>query len=344
MVVPYFPTPFATPVISPAVGGAGLPPLPYLSNSQYIFAPTAVDAQHLYPGGTPAQVAQSLADTVNRASRWADSICFGSAPSASGASLAASLSVEQARLRPKQGELRLVCDYRPILEVVGVDIGLTPDTVSSIGASSATIQINRQTIVVPWTFLPVTGRPNASAPANSVMFPLGTVYVVWAYVSGYPHTMLTANVTSGATSCEVAATNGNGGLWGVFPASGSFPGTALTVKDGGNTETVYVQGITTGSTTTTLTTTPFRNSHTVPAPPDFIPVTAIPADVEQAVISLTSVIVKVRGSRAQVMPQLPGTMATPRQRQVFAQAGALEDYTMAVSLLAPYRVRSKSKV
>lgn len=334
MVVPYTPTTFATPVVNPAVGGSGANPLPYLSVSQYQFAPTAMDTTTLVPGGPGPTQTQALADTIRRASRWADRMCFGADPAAKGASLAASLSVESCYTAVKAGELRLVCDYRPIVEVLGIDVGPDPSQVASIGASaSATVRIARRVVTVPYGVGFVSGRPGDT----SLLYPTrwaGKLYAVWSYVNGYPHTKLAAAVTAGATSCTVAATNGSGGLWGVFP------GTELTVYDGDLTETVTVTEVTAGSTTATVTTTAFANAHSVPSAPDFLPVTALPADVQQAVISLTTMLIKTRGARALVMPQMPG--AQPR-RQDFAQAGALEDWDIAQRLLTPYMVRVKGK-
>lgn len=343
MTVPYTPSAFSTPIINPSVGGAGLPPLPYISNSMYAFAPTAINANDLYPGGTQAQQNQALADTINRASRWADNICFGSDPAGKGASLAASLSVESVSTNIKGGELRLVCDYRPILEVVGMDVGPNPSSLSALApAQVSMIEIKRRTIVLPWGWAPVQGRPYDTGPylpQNGG----GRIYAVWSYVNGYPHTELVDGVAQGATSCVVTSTDGAGGVYGVYPASGTFPGTALTFYDEGNTETVYVQDITTGTSTTTLTVSAFANAHTVPAAPDFIPVSAIPADVHEAVILLTSMLIKTRGVRSLTMPQLPITRPERSTTQALAQAGALEDFDIACHLLAPYTIRTKAK-
>jgi hypothetical protein len=117
--VPYTPAVLSAPVLNPASASTGLPPVPYISVSEYQYAPTAMSTKALYPGGTAQDQTQVLADTIRRASRWVDNICFGTDPAAKGVSLAASLSVESMRTRVKTGELRLICDYKPILELVG---------------------------------------------------------------------------------------------------------------------------------------------------------------------------------------------------------------------------------
>jgi hypothetical protein len=333
---PYAPILFTTPIVNPAVGGSGPVPIPYLSVSQYRFAPTAMDTSTLVPGGSPEAQTQALADTISRASRWADTMCFGADPAAKGASLAASLSVENVQTRLKGGALKLVCDYRPIIEVLGIDVGPDPGHVESIGESvAAMVSIGRRTITVPYGGF-IVGRQNAAAVQGPIV-QATTTYVVWSYVAGYPHSSLAAPVEAGATTCVIQSTDGQGGAWGVLP------GSQLTVYDGANTEMLTVQSLTPATptlTTATLTTTPFQNAHTPPSPPDFLPVTAIPPDIQQGVISLTTMLIKTRGARALVMPTIPGGVPS---RQALAQAGALEDWEIAKMLLEPYRVRSKVK-
>lgn len=346
MTAPYTPTPLSVPIINPAVGSSGAPPLPYISNTQYQFAPTAMDTNSLKPGGTPEESQQSLADVIRRASRWADSICFGADPSSKGVSLAASLSVESVRTRIKAGELRLICDYRPILEVVGIDIGIDPSNVATIGPTMAgQTVIKRRTIVVPFGTNRVFGRQGDSPGWVPTGLGSGGVYAVWSYVNGYPHTALAASVTEGATTCVVRSTDGLGGVWGLYPASGAFPGSGLTIINGGLTETVFVQSVAPNGNTTTLTTTPFANAHDLPDSPDFLPATTIPEDVQQAVISLTTMLIKTRGIRALIMPTAPGGRVSTASKSQLGSAGALEDYQVACKLLREggYVIRSKQK-
>jgi len=346
MATPYTPTVLTTPAVNPATGSSGAPPIPYISLSEYQYAPTAMSTRGLKPGGTSQDQNQVLADTIRRATQWADAMCFGADPAAAGVSLAASLAVQSTFTTVKQGDLRLICDYKPILELIGCDVGGDPSTVTSIGTIAASARFGRRTIYIPFYGVPF--RNGTTSPTLVPGTPAyGKLYAVWSYVNGYPHTQLVANVTEGATSCVVDATDGNGGMWGVYPASGAFPGTLLTVTDGVNTESVFVQAVavnTPSSGKATLTTTAFANAHTLPTAPDFIPVSALPPDVHQAVISLTTMLIKTRGARAMEMPRIPGQM--PREKwqndQVIAQAGAMEDFQIARQLLTPYMVRLKS--
>ncbi len=342
MTTPYLPTPFASPIVNPVLGTIGAPPLPYISNSEFIFAPTALPGRNL--ARTPANSPQTLADTIRRACTWADTVVFGVDPSGKGASLSASLSVEDAYVGLKGRQLRLICDYKPIIEVVGITVGTGPGHVFSLPPTvQSTVQIWRRTIMVP--FIGVIYRssdvpvwtPNNIPPGN-------TIYAVWSYVNGYPHTKLLTSVVAGATTCKVMTTNGTGGLWGVYPATltRGFPGTQLTVTDGMNTEGIFVKGIEQTGTDTVLTTSPFRHAHTVPAHPDFISVSNVPQDVHQAAISLTSMLVKLRGTIAFEMP--PASTLTTPQQSIFAQSGALEDFNIAMRNLQRYRVLAKSKI
>jgi hypothetical protein len=57
--------------------------------------------------------------------------------------------------------------------------------------------------------------------------------------------------------------------------------------------------------------------------------------VEQACISLTSCLIKVRGTRAATMPTAPGVGMPGKQALI--QAGGLEDFDLACKLLKPFR-------
>jgi hypothetical protein len=324
---PYVPTPFATPIVSPAAGGFGKPGV-YLSCSEYIFAPTAMNTDNLVPGGSAAAQTQSLADTLRRASAWVDRFCYGTDPASKGASLAASLSVEAQKVKVFTGELRLICDYKPVLEVTAVDVGFDPSAMESVGPNiSASIRIGRRTIYVPTVF-PWAGRIGQQPlpPPTG-----GYVFCVWAYVNGYPHTSLAADVVAGATSLVVESTDGKGGCFGVYP------GTQLTIYDMSQTETVSISAITPGVTTTTFTVNPLLYAHNVPEVPDFIPVSGLPADVTQAAIFMTNALIKTRGDNSLVLSEL----AEPTM--LHRQAGdEFTDIQLAKELLRPYRINLKA--
>ncbi len=329
MAAPYAPVAFTNPQINPAVGGFSAAQ-PYISVSMYNFAPTAMDTSALVPGGSASDQVQSLFDTINRASRWADRYVFGSDPAAKGASLAATLSVESATVRIVRGSLRLICDYKPILEVTGVDIGVDALTLASVGDSTASrITFGRRTIYVPVSsnyFM----TNNQQVSQQYITTSSGMeAYCVWSYVSGYPHTSLASNVAAGATTVPLVSTDGNGGLYGVYP------GTQMAIKDGVNTETFQVASVS-GSTITTVQ--PLAYAHTVPSAPDFLPVTALSDDITLAVIFLTTALIKTRGDFSLVLNE----MEQPNSMK--GSVGDIEtDVAYAMELLDPFRIRVKAK-
>lgn len=310
MTGPYVPAPFASPAVNPAVGGAGVP-IAYASNSQFGNAPTSIDTADLVPDGNASAQAQALADMLARASAWADRYCFGADPAAKGSSLAATTSVESAVLSPARtvlgAEFRLVCDYKPILALLGLDIGPDPSSVQPYSTPTQ-VRFGRRTIYVPTTVC----QPQ---------------YGVWSYVNGYPHTSLAASCAVGATSLQLTPTDGGTGLLGVYP------GTRLIIVDGASTEPVSVTAVT-GSTVTVAAT---AYAHTAPSAPDFLPVTSLPAEVTQAVIFLTAALLKTRGDNSLVLDELT------EPSQVKPEAGdEFTDVDLAFRLLNPYRIRVKS--
>lgn len=329
---PYTPTPFATPVINPAIGGTGVNPVPYISVSQYKFAPTAMDTSTLEQGGSQGAQDQALFDTIKRAGRWADRYCFGADPAAKGASLAATLSVESAKVKLLRREIRLVCDYKPIIEVVGIDVGTDPSNTVSVGPTVAAMtRIGRRTIYVPlgaasWNVNSTLPNPPPDQPWD------GQVYAVWSYVNGYPHTKLAHNIAPNDTSVQVTPVDGNGGVYGVYP------GTQLTVVDGVNTETATVTSVTpgTGNNPCVIGTTAFANTHTVPAGPDFLPVTALSEDIALAIIFFTTSLIKTRGDNSLVLDEIH------EADQLHSSMGdVVDDVAYAMELLDPFRVRVK---
>lgn len=320
---PFSPTPLTTSVVAPQVASL-YRRTPYLSASEYRAAPTAVNTNNLAPGGTGPLNLQVLADTIMRASSWLDEHCFHTADG----TLAASPSTEAAWVKAKgDGSLVLICKYRPILEVLGVAWGAVPSQLASM-TTAPDLVIGDKTITVPATIL--------NAPAGDfALFPVATnyagqVYAVWQYVNGFPHTYLAADCAQGADSITVApALPGGSVVYGVYP------GTQLTIHDSATsassgTETVVVSSV--AGTILNLAS-PTVYAHTIPDAPDAIRVSALPWAIEQACISLTSCLIKLRGTQAMSMPTMPGGAPS---HQALVESGGLEDYEVACKLLAPF--------
>jgi hypothetical protein len=329
MVAPYSPPLFTTPIVNPSVGGF-VKPVPYLSASQYAYAPTAMDTQSLEPNGNAIDQTQVLADTINRASGWADRIVFGASPSGKGASLCASQSVETAYVRRLNGEFRLLCSYKPVLEIDGIALGTNPADVTGLDVNTASqIRVIGRTLYVPG-FMNVPFGTSVASFGPRLTGPQGRVYAVWTYVAGYPHLKLAANATEGATTITVEPNGPAGTLLGVYP------GTSLSIDDIGLSEDISV--LSAAGTTITLDA-PLANAHTVPETgPDFIPVTALPADVSQAVIFLTTALIKSRGDNSIVLDEIT------EPKDIQSVADAIEgDIAEAFDMLSPFRVMSKAR-
>lgn len=130
---------------------------------------------------------------------------------------------------------------------------------------------------------------------NVVAFPYaggngGRVDVVMNYIAGFANTRLAAAAALGATVLTVGNT------------LGIVPGLQMTIADSGKTERVIV--IDTTATTVTLAT-PTRFQHA-----EGVSLSALPAAIKQAVILLTSVLIKTRGTQAVVLQSMSGGTQT----------------------------------
>jgi hypothetical protein len=319
--VPAFvPETFSEPVVCPDTASL-FRRAPYISPAEYQQTPTAVGIKNLVPGGTEPEQLASLAAVISRASDWVDTICFHRADG----TLAASPSTESGWVRPKDDDtLQLICNYKPILEVDGLAIG-TPGQLSNIGDQAA------QTLSIQGTIIQLPGNVSPRGATSSI-YPSyttvrGKVYAVWVYVSGYPHTALAKAAKAKDSTLEVTPSIPDGSnLYGVYP------GTQLTIHDGANTEVIVVASV--AGLTLNLAA-PLVYAHTLPAAPNTTRVTAIPWIVEQATISLVSNLIKMRGTRALVIPSSPAKAANP-PKQSSGQAGAQNDYDAAVKMLEPF--------
>jgi len=219
------------------------------------------------------------------------------------------------------GELQLVCNYKPITEVTGLGLGISPSGLTNIDSNTAAdIWVDGSVIHVPGSW---TVGPSATFPRPVGIN--GTLWAVWQYVHGFFNTALTAGVTKGATTLVVTPSAiGGTALYGAYA---NMP---ITIVDGANTETVTIQSV--SGTTITLTA-GTAYAHNLPAAPDFIRVTAMPDDITEAIILMTSSLIKLRGTRAQAMPHAPGGMPTTPE---LAQAGGLVDWKLACKILHHY--------
>lgn len=316
----FVPEPFTSPAVNPDTATL-FRRAPYISPSEYKQTPTAVAVSGLVPGGSPAENEAALAAVISRASDWVDTICFHRADG----TLAASPSTESGWIRVKDnGTLQIICNYKPVLEVDALAIGSGPNSMSNIGQEAAEELTIEGQIIQLSQASPIRSIQTFYPSTRTVG---GKVYVVWTYVNGYPHTSLTETATAKAKAVKVAPSVPGGAV--VY---GAYPGTQLTIHDGENTEVIVVSSV----AGLTLNTSELQYEHKIPAAPNSTRVSAIPWVVEQACISLTSALIKMRGSRAMVLPQSAGGGGAGKQAPM--QAGGEKDIELAFELLQPFVV------
>ena len=311
---PYVPPTFDTPVVSSSATVLTRR-VPYVSPSEYKAAPTAVNTGSLVPGAAQSIEMSELANVLLRASDWVDLFCFHGPDG----TLAASPTVQSAWVTSKREGVGLICNFKPILAVTGVALGPGPSNLTALTDQDAQ-QISVDDIIIR------LGQRRLFGPGLNAH---GRQYAVWSYISGYPHMSLAMD--AGAGDMQIVVEPGVPGAEGITPY-GVYPGTQLTIRDAtGGTEVVMVASA--DGVLVTLTA-PLQNDHTVPDQPDYIYVTALPDAVEQATISLTSCLIKLRGSTAMVMAGQPGNTPT---KQAADSVGGLGDLETAERLLMPFR-------
>lgn len=327
MAKPFTPTRFTTPVVNPNTATL-FRRFPYISATEYQEAPTAVATNKLVPNGDEAQNLAALAAVISRASDWLDTICFHRGDG----TLAASPSIEQAWISVKDnGAVALICNYKPILEVLGVAIGPNAENLTSLeNQAAAAIRIEEPIIWLPGS----TTNYGPLPEFPPVPIEGGKILAVWEYVNGFPHTALGATVAAAATEITVEPTEPGGDRF-----YGVNEGTQLTIHDGANTEVIVVESVEEPTGSEVNLKVKLKNAlkyeHKKPEAPNTTRVSAVPWAIEQACILLTSCLIKTRGARAMQMQQVQGKQP---EKQVEGQAGATRDETMAMKMLQPYIV------
>jgi len=298
-------------IFSPATTTSHPDVVPYISTEDYLNAPTAVDTSSLIPGGTTQQNLQALANVIRSASGWANNLCYQILAATLDTQLASGLLVR------RDGTVRVVCDFWPVLELASFSAGPRPSMLAAVTATSDIWLKGRKVLVVPVSGLSGTST-NFAFPGPLV--PGSRAYGLWSYWNGWPHAALTATAAQGATSLAITP---------ALPAATS--GRVMTIWDGANTEQVLIGASFTGGTSLPVPAT--LNTHTLPTAPGSILVSTLPDDVRQAVISLTSALIKTRGAQSYDM----ASVGQAPSKSELIEGGGLEDLAVAVDLLTQYR-------
>lgn len=273
----------------------------YLTPTEYLNAATGVDSSNLVPGGSPSQQTAALGRVIARASAWADNLTYKV--------LAATIDTQAGRYLSRDGVISVPVKYSPLIAVTGISVGADPWSVAPL-ASLAQVGIEPPALV---RFAdPGAGWGRGASGLRR--------FVTVTYVNGWANTTLAAGAPAAATTVTVATALGIG------------PGQALTLADGGNTEQITVAASFTptaapGPATVPLTA-PLAYGHATGAG-----LTAFPESIKEAVILLTSALIKTRGSEAF---EMPGIGSQPSKMD-HAESGGIEEVDVAIDLLEPFR-------
>jgi hypothetical protein len=277
---------------------------PYLTVAEFMAAPTGVDVSQLVPGGSTGDNTAALATLISSASAYADNLCFQV--------LAATLDIQVGEYRVfSDGTIRVPVAFTPLVEVTDVKLGNRAGQLASLTDLSG-LWLQRKTVRIPVGAMSSGGLAGPAAPATE-----GKLFAQVSYVNGFANTALSGSpVTAGASSIVVAS------------PLGIFPGLTLNIYDGSKSELVTVgAGYVQGSTTVPLAS-PLVNGHN-----GGVSVSALPRSIKQAVICLTSHLVKTRGAEALSFASASGGPAGSEKDS----PGYTEEYEQAVDLLHPHR-------
>lgn len=278
----------------------------YISAAEYNNAPTAVDTSNLLPNGSTETQAAALVETIARASSVIDGYLFGAY-----GTLNATVNTENARIwSNRENSFTVHPKYWPVLEVQSFTFGPTPQTSASV-TPSGNIWIEPSGFVV--NFGGEVGLGLGSLAGVVSCFPY---FCQWTYVNGWPNTSLSASVAPSAASVNLTS------------LTGIYPGTELTIFDLPNDEAITVASTYVPGTSPVPLTGTIQYAHAAGTQ-----VSNIPKRVKQAAISLTTYLIKTRGSGALVIESLNGNVSQDTE----TVQGAASDLALAKELLAPLR-------
>lgn len=279
---------------------------PYITAREFMAAPTGVDTNQLIPAGGSVSNTQALTNIIARASAWADSLC--------NQKLAATLDTQAGLYLVRRGALVVPLDFSPIIAVSQIQTGWSPSTLSVL-TSTADVWIGGNTVTIP-----VNSVSAAALGYRLAGLTPDHMYATVQYVNGWADDTLSAPAAAGATSLSVAS-----GL-------GFMPGQTLTLygTNGGEAVTVspsFAPTITPGAVTIPLVSA-IAGSYLAGDT-----LTAMPQSIKQAVIALTCVLIKTRGSEALVMQSIRGNPSTTTK----LEDDANDDFMVAADLLQPFK-------
>jgi hypothetical protein len=285
---------------------------PYITPAEYLAEPTGVDVSQLLPGVASAAAQTAvLTRVIGRASAWADQYCRKI--------LAATSDVQSGEYRVfRDGTIRVPVDNTPLIQVTNVNLGYVAGQLAPLSDLSK-CRLSKKVVRIPTAAAAFTLPPLPDTAAAYARY--GSVFADVTYVNGYAHAQTATASAAGAMVLQVTGT----GL-------GIVPGLPLTVYDGAangaNTEQVAVASTYQFGSPFVPLAAPALYAHGAGCS-----VSALPGFVREAVICLTSALIKTRGSDSFVMPAGPGQA----EHEEAMMPGAGEDIDIAMELLEPLR-------
>lgn len=278
----------------------------YITVQEFVSAPSGVDVTDLVPNGSTLTNAQALSNLILRASGWADELCKQK--------LAATVDTRAGRFPLRQGYLAIPLPFRPVVGIESISTGWSPSTMTDLSTDlTGDVWPDANGILT----VPVYGA--AGIRYGVSVYGDGPMYATVRYVNGWANTALTDPVSTGATSLTVRSGLGLNAGQSIYLYS-DVAGEVVTVGDG------YVASTATGETIVPLTS-PVSGTYAVGDT-----LTAMPQQIKQAVICLTSVLIKTRGAESMEMQNMHSTPMT----RAITESGAGDDWQTAVDLLASF--------
>lgn len=196
-----------------------MPTVPYVSAAAFTAHPTYLDLDDLRSGSSSAaDQTAALTDLLLTASSWADDQC--GLPRG----LGAHTTTQRTRARiDRNGNLKIHPDDIPVVSVSTVAYGSTPTALTTVDASAAWVEDERNVVIPLGGGGPWSGALQFGAPSSG-----GEMFVKFGYTAGFVATILTAASTAGATSLTVA------------DPLAILPGSTYRIWEPGKEETVAV--------------------------------------------------------------------------------------------------------
>ena len=278
------------------------PTIPYITVAEYKQHPTSINTDTLVPKGGPAQQDAELARIIRQASAWCDREARQSLP-------AQPVTEQRAVQVDRQGRLLIHPSQWPLLELRAVAYGVDPSAMTDI------LDLSSVWIDASTAYVPLSGASASfvgSIPVGWFGAIQGTTLLCrYTFLAGWPCTSLTADAAQGSTVLQVRS------------CDGILPGMSLRVGTG-NTE----EDVTSVTASGTVMLASGLQSEQLAGQP----VTALPLDLVEAAVLVTTAFIKRRGTDALAMGARSATA------KMAGKTGPDDDLDLARDILVNYEV------